>query len=364
MATSYLFTHKQEQNEWRVLRLEKHLLTDIRWRDTDSRNRVVQEFASAAEAAAHVECFVALRKRAGYRVREVEQASDTIVLPPELTGRTLRKWLSNMDRSPGRFVLVVDRSVSSETLAKSVDRMQEEKPSMVTVDISSRSPRSERLSRAFIDRSLPTVRSLVVTNIMPVKDGFQHGDISTVFVAMPNLQRAMVNGDFEFRPFEHSALNELYMLGEPIRTSPVETLGKCSLPGLQKLAIMLREEMRGECHDKTCAIALSTLDAPRLEWARVRGLEDMTVFLDELSSRGVPPSLHTLWLEGEISDEDALLDVLERHADVLRALRTLSLPLLDEVSSCAVERVKEILPCYEDRSNELYIFPNTITEAW
>jgi hypothetical protein len=69
-------------------------------------------------------------------------------------------------------------------------------------------------------------------------------------------------------------------------------------------------------------------------------------------SRGVPRSLHTLRLEGEISDEDALLDVLGRHADVLRGLQNLSLPLLDEVSLCAVERAKELLPCYVDQSNE------------
>jgi hypothetical protein len=137
-----------------------------------------------------------------------------------------------------------------------------------------------------------------------------------------------------------------------LRAAIVEAFGGCSLPALQKLNIVLCDEMRSACGDDRCAIALSTLDAPRLEWLRVQGIEDITQFLERVLSGGLSSSLHTLRLEGEIADEDALLDVLERHADVLRKLGNLSLPLLDEVSLCAVDRVKELLPCYVDESNE------------
>jgi hypothetical protein len=180
---------------------------------------------------------------------------------------------------------------------------------------------------------------------------FQRGNLSHVFAAMPELQRAFLEGDLALGPFRHSALVELYLQGEPVRIAAVEALGACSLPALQKLGIMLCNGPGSECSGEMVAVALSTLEAPCLEWLRIQGIQDITQFLAEALRRGLPSSLHTLRLEGEISDEEALLEVIERHAHALRALRHFSLPLLDEVSSCAVDRVKELVPDYVDQSN-------------
>ena len=96
----------------------------------------------------------------------------------------------------------------------------------------------------------------------------------------------------------------------------------------------------------------------------MQGVQDIAFFLEEVLRRGLPSSLHTLRLEGEIPDEDALIDVLTRYGDVLRKLRNVSLPLLDEVSLCAVERIKEILPCYVEQSNVSGLFAKKVYDEW
>jgi hypothetical protein len=181
---------------------------------------------------------------------------------------------------------------------------------------------------------------------------------------MPGLERVFLNGYLPLNPFQHSTLIELHLYGDPIRPANVHALAGCSLPALQKLRIMLCELKRNKCRIDTCSIALSTLHAPRLEWLHVQGLEDITFFLDGILRKGLPSCLHTLLLEGEIPDEDALLDVLTRYADVLRGLRYVSLPLLDEVSLGAVERVKEILPRYVEPSVDSSLDSQSVILEW
>jgi hypothetical protein len=360
MATSYVFTRRPDQDECRVSHLGKHLVTTTKWND-----EVVQEFASDAAAQAHIDRFVVLRKRTGYAVREIEQTPDAIILPRELSSDPLTKFVFWVNRPSRRLAILLDGTVSRQTLAAIVDRIQEEKPSTIAADVSSKSPPNKHFGQAFVGKSLPTVRNLIFTNEMLVDDpAFQYGDLDNVFTAMPELQRAFFNGDLVFRPFQHSALVELYLVGDPLRIATVDALGACSLPALQKLRIMLTEEARCECRSKRVAIALSALDAPCLEWLHVQSIQDIAHFLEGFLNRGLPSPLHTLRLEGEIPDEDALLEVLERHADELRNLRHISLPLLDEVSLCAVDRVKELLPNHVDQStvSSDYIF--TTSEEW
>jgi hypothetical protein len=81
-----------------------------------------------------------------------------------------------------------------------------------------------------------------------VDHAFQHGDLGTLFVAMPELRRLSLHGDLGFRPFQHVALNTLHLSGDPLRTAHVEALGKCSLPALQELEIVLCEEKGRSTH--------------------------------------------------------------------------------------------------------------------
>ncbi len=362
MTTSYVFTHERQRYGHRVLHVGKHILTA-----TNESDHVVQEFENDAAAKAHIDRFIALRKRTGHSVRQIEQAPDTILLPYELSDDPLTKFVYWINTPPRQLTIPLYKKGASQTLAAIVDRIDKEKPPMISVDFSSKRALNTLFAREFIGRSLPTVRNMILSQVLDLpldQHDLKYGSLTHIFDAMPELQRAFVNGDVAFRPFQHSALVELYLQSDPIRTTTVKALGACSLPALRNLGVKLYEEDDSECPVETCAITLSTLDAPCLEWLRVQGIEDIACFLETYLRGGVPSSLHTLRLEGEISDEDALLDVLTRHADVLRRLRNLSLPLLDEVSLCAVERVKEILPCYVDQSNVSGLFAQKVYDTW
>lgn len=362
MTTSYVFTHKRDCDEYRVFHVGKHLLTA-----TKNSGHIIQEFENDAAAKAHVDRFIALRKRAGYAVRETEQANDSIGLPRELSDDPLTKFVHWVNKPPRRLAVRLPRKKSLQTLKPMVDRIEKEKPPMLSIDFSSKAPLHTEFAREFIGRSLPTIRSVIMSQIFdcPLNQHDLHnGNLAHVFAAMPELQRAFLNGDLAFCPFQHSALLELFLQGDPMRIATVEALGACSLPALRKLGITVCEEMDCECRIETLAIALSTLDAPCLEWLHVRCIEDIAFFLDAFLSRGLPSSLHTLRLEGEIPDEDTLLDVLTRYGDALSALRHISLPLLDEISLGAVERVKEILPCYVDQGNVSSLFREKVYDAW
>lgn len=362
MTTSYVFTHKKQQDEHSILHVGKHLVTA-----TEFQERVVQEFENDAAAKAHVDRFIELRKRTGYSVREIEQTLDSIVLPRELSNDPLTKFVFWAEKPPLRLGILLHSKDSPEKHAAIVDRIEREKPSMITIDSSSRTSPKAHFAQQFMGRSLPMVRDLFINQVLPFplnEHGRQFGSLAHVFDAMPELQRAFFNGEVAFCPIRHSSLVELHLHGDPICSANVEALGTSSLPALHKLEIVLCEEARCACPIEMCAISLSTLDAPNLEWLRVQGLEDIACFLETYLRGGVPSSLHTLRLEGEIPDEDALLAVLTRYGDILRKLRNVSLPLLDEVSLCAVERVKEILPCYVEQSNVSSRYPESVYLSW
>ena len=362
MTTSYVFTHKRNRDEHRVLHLGKHLVTD-----SDDLGYVIQKFDDDAAAKAHIDRLIALRKRTGYAVREIEQAPETVILPRELSGDPLLELVCWASKNPRRLAVLLKGKESPQTRTAIVERIQREKPSLLNIDFSSKSPSNTHFVQHFLGKSLPTVRSLILSqeidSLLDPHD-LRYGNVTHILATMPGLQRVFLNGFLPLSPFQHSALTELHLYGDPLRPANVDALAGCSLPALQKLRIMLCELKRNQCRIDTCSIALSTLHAPCLEWLHIQGLQDITFFLEGLLRKGLPSCLHTLQLEGEIPDEDALLDVLGRYGDELRKLRNVLLPLLDEVSLCAVERVKEILPCYVEASNVSCLDSQSVYLEW
>jgi predicted DNA-binding WGR domain protein len=152
------------------------------------------------------------------------------------------------------------------------------------------------------------------------------GDLAAVLAACPHLERLFATGDLQLSPTRHESLRELYLLGDPLSPGLLEGLGGCEFPQLERLGISLASD----AHPPDARLllqALGSLRAPlrELHLESVDGIEEV---LDGLASRGLPPSLKVLTLQGSYGDDDdpdAAIPVLQRHASALSALDELGL---------------------------------------
>lgn len=312
----------------------------------EGEDQIVQTFASDAAAAEHLQHMISRRRREGCRVEtsEVGDPSELAEADP-LTG--VLKW----DPERRRATISLHRVEAAARMCEAaLARMVQLQPTTLHVVCDPASP-GAAFASALARAPLPSVERLILdTPFQTVTrqrlNGF--GDLADALAGLPALTAAFLTGDLVLRPTAHATLRNLFLLGDPLPSGLVASLGKSRLPSLQSLGLMLaRDAAPGP--EPAAAAALASLQAPKLATLDVDGLADLTGFLSALSARPLPPSWTRLSLDGHVDDEDALLALLEARAPVLRALQVLGLPLTDALSEPGAARAQQLVPGLVDR---------------
>jgi hypothetical protein len=357
MAMSYALA-RDEVERWRVTLTGKQLVCiKAGWPP------VVQRFEDEAAAREHLALFAALRRREGYLLTELGPEPD---LDVEAVVDPLFDYVHRYDDGLRLRVTLRD-GISPECMGQIFTRVADERPTCVEASVHEYGWPGEIFGATLAGMRLPSVRSFIldtwVDSVWQQSD-YRFGDAADILSAFPCLERAFMTGDLALRPTHHASLRELYLRGDPIRAATLDALGRCALPALEALGLVLRSESKRPGAERAAIVALSALCAPRLTAVHIDGMRDVARFLDELAGAGLPASLRELCLGGSIVDEDALLTVLARRAQVLRSLDVLALPILDEVSSNALTMAREIIPAVVDRGDVRDRLSNEEYDAW
>ena len=97
----------------------------------------------------------------------------------------------------------------------------------------------------------------------------------------------------------------------------------------------------GPGDDDAALAAITKIVAPSVTAIHVDSLKDVARVLDELAASKRMHTWKELRLCGRL-DEDAILDVVERHAKALSGLDVLGLPIGDDLSSDADEKLRSM----------------------
>lgn len=207
------------------------------------------------------------------------------------------------------------------------------------------------LSAALAGRPLPQIRSFIFdTPFQTITRQYANtpGRLDLVFHGLPALESAYVTGAPELRRCGHARLKHLHLLGDPLPPATLAGLGDSDFPALERLVLCLSRDAE-PAPAADVVRALRGLRAPALRHVYLSGSDDLVALIDALCERPLPASWTVLSLEGVLRDEDDLLAVLEAHAPVLGRLQRLALPLADDLSDDAADRVLALLPAVVDR---------------
>ncbi|APR86905.1 hypothetical protein A7982_12254 [Minicystis rosea] len=338
MATVHLLRHKRGDT-LKLTIAGKLLVTG------EGEGQIQQTFPSAAAAAEHLERVLNLRRREGYTVVEVtESTAEAPFVPPDPLVSVLKH-----EAARGRTTITfrgakVPRGLCTQIVA----RLAEDAPTSVQIICDHASPGRD-FAAALEGKSLPSIRAFIFdTHFQTVTRQRENsiGDLGAVLAALPNVERVFASGKLVLSGVAHEALRELYLFGDPIPTDVARGLGRCRFPALETLAVSLCSDA-GPGPDEAFAAAIRALAAPRLATLHLDALEDVTAFLRALAAEPLPPSWSSVSLGGSVADEDDLIATLKDHAERLRALRSLGLPLSD-ISEEGMEAATEALPAAED----------------
>lgn len=181
------------------------------------------------------------------------------------------------------------------------------------------------------------------------------GDLALTVARAPSLERLFVSGDVHLSPLEHSSLQELYLLGDPLDASVLKALSRSTLPRLHTLVLCVRQES-GDEHDALLAKSLCRLEASALREVYFYGVARPLELAIQLV-RGMP-SLRSLGVEGSLYEED--LEALEE--DELASLSGLEVLELDldgcELPAPVAARLPNVRETDRDR-----VLPSTY-ERW
>ncbi len=283
------------------------------------------------------------RRRSGY-VIESHELDEEPALPDPLAGvvewdatrRNMRVTFKGSELPPRHCEAIVQRAA-------------EKQPLCLQMLCDHASPGAQ-LSSALAGVRLPSIKSFIFdTYSQTVTRQVRNspGDLAVVLEAMPSLEAAFITGDVLLRPLAHASLRALFLLGDPLSARSLAGLGESNLPALTTLGLLLCSDAE-PAPEKTVAAALLKVSAPRLARIEVQGVEDATALLSALAAKALPIAWQSLRIDGQIPDEDALLAVFNGRAKQLGSLKTLALPLADEVSQDAAEQGAAKLPCLRD----------------
>jgi predicted DNA-binding WGR domain protein len=318
---------------------------------------VAQELASAAQAKRHVDEVVRARLQEGYTLGSVDIVADEAPEQeeyvheepePEAEPATVERD----EHGRWRVTFEGDRAPDAKACRALAARIREEAPRVVQLVCDFASPGAawaEGLARA----QLPSVKDVIFDTYFQTQTRQREnsiGDLRATLDACPSLERLFATGALAITKGSHERLRELYVLGDPLSPELLRTLAKWRLPSLELLVVSIASDAGPGDDDDASAVALLTgLDAPKLRTVHVDSLEDVQRVLGELVASGRVRAWKELRLSGGI-DEDALLDVVRRNVDVLRALDVLGLPLGDDLSSDGDEELRALCPSVRDLS--------------
>jgi hypothetical protein len=335
MATVYLLKSKHEAWKITLTLVGKKLITG------EGESALVQSFPSPAAAKEHLEGLIERRKKEGYWLDSATEVDDAATA--HLTDPLAHCFEHDAAAARAKITFQGDK-VPPRLCAQIVKRIESTAPYYVQLICDPASPGSA-FSKALAGKALPSIKAFIFdTHFQTATRQRENslGDLADILAALPNLERAFITGSSKLRKTRHSALRELYLLGDPLSPRAVEALGQCSFPALETLALSLcSDDAPGP--ESAALAALRSIDAQSLHTAHIDGLTDVTRFLDELASAPLPPSLSTLCLGGALEDEDELLRILKERAPALAQLSTLGLPLADDLPAYVEEQAKAIL---------------------
>lgn len=336
MATTHVLENKRGDRF--VMTLSgKHLFTG------EGDGRIEQSFPSAAAATEHLERVVSLRRRDGYAVTEVRELAGEVVAKEADPLENVVKHDGERGRSAVTFR---GAKVARGLCSKVVERLLGEAPSSVQLLCDHASP-GDDFTAALRGKSLPSIEAFIFdTHFQPVTRQATNafGDLAAVLGALPSATRVFVTGDVKLSRTKHDRVEELYLIGDPLKRATVESLGRCSFPALTTLGVRLRWDHEPDIDDRAVAAALRSLAAPGLVTLHVSSPGSATSLLRALTESPLPSSWSTLCIDGTIEDEDELLALLKERAPVLSALSALALSLGDAVSDEAGEKARRLVP--------------------
>lgn len=351
MAKAYLLQRRGD-----ALRLT---LEDNRLITGEGPSAIVQSFPSAEEAEAHLELVLSRRRREGYSLATHDPARAPAAADPladcvawDPARRRMRAVFRGMEVEASRCEAIVERAEALQPLT-------------LELVCDPASPESA-FSTAIAGARLGSVRSLIfdapARPLARQRDN-SLGDLALVFKAMPALERAFITGDSALRPADHPALRELYLRGDPLGAATLRGLGESHFPRLEVLALALSGES-APGPESASATAVISVDAPELRRVEVTGAGDLVRFLAALTEWTIPASWSVLRLQGDIDDEDALLELLAERAYRLERLPVCALPLADELSQGAAARAAAIVAGVRDCEDVPELLSPATHAAW
>lgn len=353
MATVYRFWHSHDSLQ--LVHDGTTLITG------EGDNAVVQQFPSEGAAREHLDRILMQRRRSGYRIDAREEA-----LAPGQVELAEIADLVEWDEPARRLSVTFDGQTEARALSPAVIAAAAAKrPICLGVACDPGSP-GPAFAAALLASPLPSIKRFIFdTNHQPLARQRDNsiGDLADVFAGLPKLESAFLSGELLLRPCTHATLRELWLLGDPLLPSAMSALGRCRFPALGRLGLALCHES-GDAPDKPAARALQTLVAPNLRTVDIAGATDIPALLDLLADGSLPGRWTDLYIAGTIGDEDALLATLERHRDVLARLKSLALPLSDELSHEADEKARRLVPSLADCEEFADPFLPTTYEPW
>lgn len=318
-------------------------------------DEIAQDFASTSEAKRQLDRVVRSRLSDGYTLGAVEVVADEppeeeeyVHVPDEPAADEPTVDLDEHHR--WRVTFEGDDGPDAKQCASLVARLRGDAPGVVQIICDFASP-GTAWAKALASVRLPSVKDFIFDTYFQTQTrqrGNSLGDLRATLDACPSLERFFATGALAITRGSHARLRELYALGDPLSPAFLRALARWKLPALERLTLSLASDA-GPGDDDASIALLTTLDAPKLRAVHVDSLTDLPRVLAELIVPGRTRTWKELRLSGGL-DEDALIDVVERHVEALRALDILGLPLGDGVSSEGDERLRALCPSVRDLS--------------
>lgn len=321
-----------------------------------STNGVTEAHASAAEAKRAFDRVVREKTKQGYQLGAVEIVADT---PPVEEEEYVHVEEAPQADPPslehdahGRLVVTFQGGIPlDETGCRAlVDELTTRAPALLQLVCDHASP-GEAWAQTLGARALPSVKAFIFDTHFQTQARQSEnslGDLGATLRAMPALERLFATGALGLSPTKHLALRELSLLGDPLPQAVLAGLGGSELPALEALVLSLASDA-GPVDAATAVAALLSLEAPSLRRVHLCSAADAAGALELLLSSPRTGHWSELAVEGTL-DEDAALELVERHRARLAQLERIALPLGDYLSSEAEARLRERCPTLCDVS--------------
>jgi predicted DNA-binding WGR domain protein len=185
------------------------------------------------------------------------------------------------------------------------------------------------------------------------------GDITGLFQRCPRLRVVHVIGYSTLTVLEHSKLEDLTLMGDPLEPSTLHAILHGAAPRLRRLALGLSYEAgAAPGADEALLEGLLELRLPKLQELHLAYPENGAALLDALATSRLLEQVRVLSIEGAVfEDEELGIALLEKHRATLSKLSGLYLPTEDMMSRTDEELAKLIPPLRGiDELKELKVF--------